>query len=120
MRHRFGSACAVWAVRAELGRLRRANQKTEVAALLRLKDLVAVEAAVAALRADAVRRRPGRAPLSQLRFSKNKIKPPPAHAQADAVAGPHERERSADGRLRRDMEHDRAERGAAHARVGDA
>src|SRR3954469_21458313 len=113
MRHRFGSACAAWAVRAELGRLRRATQ-TEVAALLRLKDLVAVEAAVAALRADAVRRRPRRAPLSQLRFSKNKIQPPPAHAQADAVAGPQERERPADGRLRRDMEHDRAERGAAH------
>ena len=42
-----------------------------------------------------------------------------AHGQADAIAALDQAERAADRRFGRDVEHDRAKRGAAHARIRD-
>ncbi len=43
-----------------------------------------------------------------------------ATSRPDHVAVPHQRERPADSGLRRDVQHDGAERGAAHARIRNA
>ena len=48
------------------------------------------------------------------------LDPARGDVEPDQVAVAHEAERAADRRFRRDVQHDRAEGGAAHARVGNA
>ena len=101
------------------GSARRCAQKIEVAAFVGLQHPVVVELRPAARR----RRRGGRAcgaAAGQLGIVDEEVEPALLDADADAVAVAHEPERPAVRRLRRDVEHDGAVGGAAHARVGQA
>ena len=66
------------------------------------------------------RRSPGGAARGKRRVVHEKVETARRDVKADAVSALDQRERAADRRFGRDMEHDGAEGGAAHARVGDA
>src|ERR1017187_9710482 len=105
-------------LRIRLGVMAGPGQEFEVAALVGLGDLLAEERAVAALEL------PGRAPPS--RAADREF--PLAHLQAqfpgrnverDRVSAADERERAADPRLGRDVQHAGAVTGPAHPRIRD-
>ena len=96
-----------------------AFEEVEVAALVGLRDVTGVEVAVAAGIGD-LARLPLRAPRRQLLVGHPQRQPPRRDVELDDVAVPDERQRPADERLRRDVQHARAVAGAAHPRVGDA
>ena len=97
---------------------RRALEEIEVAALVGLRDVLLVERAEAALVARR-RRLPRGAAARELGVAHLELELARRHVELDQVAVPHERERTADERLRRDVQHARAVARAAHPRVGD-
>src|SRR5688500_14630937 len=102
---------------AELMNLRvcnwgRALEEIEVAALVGLRDVPGVELPVSA-RVLGRSRRPGRAPGRELRVGHTERDPPGRNVELDDVAVPDERQRAADERLRRDVQHARPVTGAA-------
>src|SRR4051794_2777300 len=84
----------------------------EVATVVRLQEVLAEEANVAAV-ARVVRRRPRAPPPLELGLVHEQVDSPRLDVEADAIAVLDERERTADRRLRRDVQDDRAVRGAA-------
>ena len=107
------------AVDLRLGGRRGAFEKIEVAALVGLRDVLLIERAEAALE---LRRRllPRGAAARELGVAHLELELARRHVELDQVAVAHERQRAADERLRRDVQHARAVARAAHARVGDA
>src|SRR5205085_1516067 len=96
-----------------------ADQKVEIGAVACLQHLVDVKLPVAALERR-LRRLPARTARGELALAHQELKLALRHVELDLVAVAHERERAAGGRLGRDVQHYRAVRGAAHARIGDA
>src|SRR3954462_3581958 len=100
--------------RAEIG-----LEEVEVAAVIGLLDVLGEHPAIAALEA-ALGLLPGGAALVELGLRHIKIDGAGSDIERDAVAVPHQRQRSADIRLRSDVQNAGAVAGAAHARIGDA
>src|SRR5262245_45392200 len=94
-------------------------QEREIAAVVSTENFPCVELRIAALGLR-LRRRHGGGPPLQFRLFHQEIDTLLLHREPDAVAVAHEAQRSAGRGVRRDMEHDGAEGGAAHACVGDA
>ena len=95
------------------------HQEVEVASVRRLRDGAAVERLVAAARAPAAaggRRGAGRSRAGSTSRSTRLSR----IDRLDPVAVAHRRQRAADRRFRRHVQHDRAEGGARHPRVGQA
>src|SRR6185503_18676301 len=96
-----------------------ADEEVEIRALVRLQDVVVIEAPVAALERWLRRLPPGLA-LLQFGIRHEKLQPSLRYIQLDLVAVLDQRERAARGRLGRHVQHYRAVRRAAHARVRNA
>src|SRR5712692_5375374 len=95
------------------------GQEPEIAALVGLGHVLAVQRAVAALEPRRWRL-PGGAPAGELIVIHFQAQRPLRHVESDQVTGAHQGERAADERLGRHMQDARAVAGAAHPRVGDA
>src|SRR5262245_41680873 len=94
------------------------TEKVEVDALICLQDLALEQtgvAAVAVLRR--LRRLPGLAAALEFVGLDQQLETPLGNVEADAIAGLHQGQRSADRGFRRHMQHDGAERRAAHAGI---
>src|SRR5690242_1846229 len=92
--------------------------KVEVAAFIGLQNRLVEQVRVAAsgpFGRDSRHQR--RAALRKLRFVDQQIDAAFRDIEADHVAVPDQRQRTAHGGFRRDVQHDGAERGAAHARI---
>src|SRR5438552_15597736 len=87
---------------------RRLAQEIEIAAVIGLEYLVAVEPCVAACRT----RRARCAAAAELGSVDEEVETTLGDAEADAVAVAHQAERAAGGGVRRDVQHDRAVGGA--------
>src|SRR3954471_12655154 len=94
------------------------DEEVEVAAFRGLGDGAAVKSLVAPRRRG--RRLEVFEPPRDLLRLDQQGDPLVGDGQANAVAIAHRRDRAADRRLRRDVQHDRAERRAGHAPVRDA
>src|SRR5215469_15913681 len=94
-------------------------EKREVAPLLGAEDLLCIELGITA-RGTVQRGLGGSGAALKLRVLEHEIDPALLHRKADAVAVLHEAKRPAGGAVGGDVQHDRAEGGATHARVGDA
>src|SRR5258706_6617342 len=94
-------------------------EEIEVAAFVGLLDMLGEDHAVAAF-VFACRGLPGAFPLAHLGVGNLKIQNFPFHVELDEIAVLHERERAADERLGRHMQHAGAVARAAHARIGEA
>ena len=95
-------------------------EEVEVAALVGLRDVLQVQRAVAAAVLRRGRLPVGPALLQLLVGDVQRRAAARGHVELDHVAVADERERAADVRLRRHVQHAGAVAGAAHARVGDA
>src|SRR5262245_15660313 len=100
-----------------LGRVAGAGEEIEVAAEAGLGDVIDVEPGIAARRL--LRRRPARSAVRKLRLIHQEVEAARSGVEADDVAVLHQRQRPTRRRFRRHMQHHRAERGAAHAGVGN-
>jgi hypothetical protein len=100
------------------------DEEVEVAAFVGLQHRAVEERRVAALgngrRAARPARRERLFPARELGVVDEEIDAPGGDIEANRIAVLHQRERAAERGLGRDVQDDRAERGAAHARVGDA
>src|SRR6185437_16845661 len=94
------------------------GEEVEIAAEIRLGDALDIEPAITARRL--FRRLPGGTTARELGLVDQEIDLAGGGVEADTVAVAYQRERTAGGRFRRHVQHDGAERGAAHARVRDA
>src|SRR6185437_5501637 len=94
----------------------------EVAALVSLEHVFLKQSGVAARRCctQRWRRLPLRKTALELRVFDQKLELARLDIESYPVAGLHRRERAAYGRLRRDVQDNRAKSRAAHARVGDS
>src|SRR3954471_2577066 len=99
--------------RAEIG-----LEEVEVAAVIGLLDMLGEHPAIAAFEA-ALRLLPGGASLVEFGFAHVEIDGAGGHVERDAVAVPHQGQRTADVGFRRNMQNAGAVAGAAHARVRD-
>src|SRR5262249_21769993 len=94
-------------------------QEFEVAALVGAQDLLRIELGIAARGLLARKRCTGSA-LLELGLVDQELDAARLHRQANAVAVAHQAERPARGSVGCHVQHDGAERSAAHARIGDA
>src|SRR6185312_1401254 len=90
------------------------GEEVEIAAEIRLGDALDIEPAITARRL--FRRLPGGTTARELGLVDQEIDLAGGGVEADTVAVAYQRERTAGGRFRRHVQHDGAERGAAHAR----
>src|SRR5687768_7403469 len=93
-----------------------AVQEVEVTAFVGLRNVLTEKRAIAAREACG-RRFPLGLPLRELCIAYLELELPCSDVELDEIAVLHERERAADVRLRCDVQHARAVRGAAHARI---
>src|SRR5437879_105655 len=94
-------------------------QEVEVAAVIGLLDVLCEHPAIAALEA-ALGLLPGGPALCELGFGYIQIDGARGDIERDAVAALHQRQRTADVGLRRDMQDAGAVAGSAHARIRNA
>ena len=94
-------------------------QEVEVAPLVRLQHVLRVELAVAARVLDGRGDSTPRGAVASSASLTRSVEPALGHVELDEVAVAHERQRPADERLRRHVQHARAVGRAAHARVRD-
>src|SRR5690348_5568856 len=94
-------------------------QKVEVAAAVRLLDVLIVEPSVAA-RVPALGGTPSLTPTLELIRVDEEIQPACGNVELDDVTVAHEGERAADRGLRRDVQQGGTVGSAAHSRVRDA